>query len=99
MGGSHVSTPSQSAQPPLDLNSPPSQRHLYQYRQQHGVNLGSWFTLETWLTGSLFRGVQGQKDSEMDLLHGLGPDKAKQVLESHWDHFVNDGDWKVCGCG
>lgn len=68
---------------------------MYYHRKQYGVNLGSWFTLESWLTGSLFQGAKDPKGSEMDLLHGLGPEKAKQVLESHWDNFVNDGDWKV----
>lgn len=68
---------------------------MYHHRKQYGVNLGSWFTLESWLTGSLFQGAKDPKGSEMDLLHGLGPEKAKQVLEGHWDNFINDGDWKV----
>lgn len=71
-----------------------TQRQLYRYRQQHGVNLGSWFTLEAWLTGSLFNDVNGQRDSEMDLIKGLPADRARQVLEAHWDNFINDGDWQ-----
>lgn len=78
-----------------DLDSPPDQRHVYQYRQQFGVNLGSWFTLESWLTGSLFDKAQYPKNSEMDFLQGIPNDKARSILESHWDNFINDGDWQV----
>lgn len=31
----------------------------------------------------------------MDLLEKLGPEKAREVLEKHWDGWVNEGDWKV----
>ncbi|CAO1615145.1 unnamed protein product [Parajaminaea phylloscopi] len=77
-----------------DLNAPPDQARQYRFRQQFGTNLGSWFTLEAWLTGSLFKDVQGCKDSEMDLLQALPPDRARSLLEEHWDNFVNDGDWQ-----
>lgn len=75
------------------LGSQPSQRQLYYHRKQYGVNLGSWFSLEGWLTGSLWEGSKA-KDSEMDLLTSVKPDQARQTLERHWDGFFNDGDWK-----
>ena len=65
------------------------------YRKQRGVNLGSLFTLEPWLTPSLFEGVRGA-GSEYDLCKQLGEEQARRRLEKHWDTFIDDGDWKVC---
>ena len=64
------------------------------YRRQRGVNLGSFFTLEKWLTPSLFDGVSGH--SEHDLCRTLDAHQAKERLEKHWNSFVDQGDWKVC---
>lgn len=83
--------------PPPDLSSPPSRRQLYRYREQAGVNLGSWFSLEGWLSPSLFDQNGTPKGSEMDLVEKLGADKATEVLERHWDSWMNDGDWQVRG--
>lgn len=77
------------------LDSAPSPRQLYQYRRQYGVNLGSWFVLEKWLTPSVFQGAKEPAGCELDIAAGLGAEKAKAQLEAHWDGFVNDGDWKV----
>ncbi|KAJ3794347.1 glycoside hydrolase superfamily [Lentinula aff. detonsa] len=77
----------------LPLAQPPSSRHVYRFRKQHGVNLGSWFTLENWLTPSLSQHAAEPKSSEMDVLRGLGPQRAKSVLENHWAHFIDEGDW------
>lgn len=71
----------------------PTERQIYQHRQQRGVNLGSLFALETWLVPSLFAGVKNA-GSEMDLLQQLPAHEAKQRLEHHWGSFVNEGDWK-----
>lgn len=57
--------------------------------------MGSWFTLEKWLTPSVFKGAKEPAKCELDIVLGLGPDKARQQLEAHWDGFINDGDWKV----
>ncbi|UZJ52342.1 hypothetical protein CBS101457_001662 [Exobasidium rhododendri] len=63
------------------------------YRKQRGVNLGSFFTLEAWLTPSLFNGVNNAK-SEYDLCKQLGEHEAKERLERHWNSFIDDGDWQ-----
>ncbi|KAJ4479076.1 glycoside hydrolase superfamily [Lentinula aciculospora] len=82
---------SKSDIPPLA--QPPNSRQIYCFRKQHGVNLGSWFTLENWLTPSLFQHAVEPKSSEMDVLRGLGPQGAKSMLENHWSHFIDEGDW------
>lgn len=71
----------------------PSKHQMYTYRKQRGVNLGSLFTLETWLTPSLFNGVQGA-NSEFDLCNSFDPNTVRQRLEHHWNTFVNQGDWQ-----
>lgn len=93
---SSSSSASSGPRNPLSPNSPstsePSRRQLFRYRTQSGVNLGSFFSLETWLTPSLFQGVDGAK-SEHDLLQKLPAEEAKQRLERHWKTFVDNGDW------
>lgn len=74
-------------------NEPPNKHQIYTYRKQRGVNLGSLFTLETWLTPSLFEGVQGA-NSEFDLCNALDENTVRQRLERHWNSFVNQGDWQ-----
>ncbi|KAF5339671.1 hypothetical protein D9757_014856 [Collybiopsis confluens] len=95
-GGSHPSHQAGlgTAPPPPPLAQPPSLRQIYRFRKQRGVNLGSWFTLEKWLTPSLFQYASHPKASELDVLRGVGAQSAKLMLENHWSHFVDSGDWK-----
>lgn len=65
--------------------------HVFRYRRQHGVNLGSWFVLEPWITPEPFRNAAGSKQSDLDIASGKD---AKAVLEHHWDSWVTDDDWK-----
>lgn len=67
---------------------------MYQLRLQRGVNLGSWFALEGWLTGSVCKHAKDPKQSDHDVVCGMKPEDAKSTLEHHWDHFIDDGDWK-----
>lgn len=95
-GGANVQVQSQ-APPPTSVDAPPSRRDIYLHRKQRGVNLGSWFSLEGWLTPSLFQKAKEPKDSELDVVAGMDANEAKAMLESHWDNFINDGDlqWMV----
>ncbi|EPQ31843.1 uncharacterized protein PFL1_00042 [Pseudozyma flocculosa PF-1] len=96
-GPSSSSSPPSSAAAPASLtsiNAPPSQRDIYLHRKQRGVNLGSWFSLESWLTPSLFQKAKDPKGSELDVVRGMDAAEAKSMLEAHWDNFVNDGDWR-----
>lgn len=69
-------------------------RRIYQFRKQRGVNLGSWFSLESWLTPSIFQNACEPKGSEFDVVKNCNPDEARALLEKHWANFINDGDWK-----
>jgi len=80
--------------PPISSSQVPSTRDVYRYRMQRGVNLGSWFTLEDWLTPSLFQKASGSKSSEMDLVKGMNASAAREMLEKHWTNFFNEGDWQ-----
>ncbi len=86
-----------NAPPPTSVDAPPTRRDIYLHRKQRGVNLGSWFSLEGWLTPSLFQKAKEPKGSEFDVVAGMDPDEAKAMLETHWDNFINDGDlqWMV----
>ncbi|KIY50501.1 glycoside hydrolase family 5 protein [Fistulina hepatica ATCC 64428] len=73
----------------------PTTANIYRYRQQQSVNLGSWFVHEQWMTPSLFECASGAKLSEIDLAYGYGStDAARQVLERHWDTFINETDFE-----
>lgn len=92
IGSDHPPHVAPASVPPL--NQPLDARRIYQFRKQRGVNLGSWFSLESWLTGSVFAHAAEPKNSEIDLVHGMQPEQAKALLEQHWDQFINDGDWQ-----
>ncbi|WFD34571.1 hypothetical protein MCUN1_001412 [Malassezia cuniculi] len=67
------------------------------YRKQVGVNVGSWFVLEAWMTPSMFTCAYGTKNSELDFLKGYGSSSkgissAKARLEKHWDTFITKSD-------
>lgn len=85
------------ALPPTSVDAPPTRRDIYRHRKQRGVNLGSWFSLEAWLTPSLFQKARDPKASELDVVAGMDPNEARAMLENHWDNFINDGDlqWMV----
>ncbi|CAL1698881.1 unnamed protein product [Somion occarium] len=79
-------------QKPLSLGSPfPSQSDLFRYRKQRGVNLGSWFVLERWITEAPFRFAKEPAQSDLDVARGS---YAKDVLERHWDNWITEQDWQ-----
>ncbi|KAL8787553.1 MAG: hypothetical protein Q9195_007725 [Heterodermia aff. obscurata] len=82
--------------PPLLRNiNPPTATDILRYRFQHGVNLGSVFVLERWLSPQMFE-PSSKGDSELDAvtaslhLHGLGPTRTK--WEAHWTSALSEPD-------
>ncbi|KAF7363339.1 putative dolichyl-phosphate-mannose--glycolipid alpha-mannosyltransferase [Mycena sanguinolenta] len=73
--------------PPFDQ----AKATVYRYRQQQGVNLGSWFVHENWITSSVFGQASGRKISEIDIASGSN---ARAVLEDHWDSFLDKDDFQ-----
>lgn len=74
-----------------------SRANTLRYRKQVGVNVGSWFVLEQWMTQSMFTCAYGGKNSELDFLKGYGTSSkgvssAKARLEKHWDTFIRKSD-------
>ena len=73
-----------------------SDAHLNPWNEKLvGVNLGSLFVLEPWITPSLFYQFLGGKSTTtaMDthsFCEVLGGDEANAQLRRHWDHWVTD---------
>lgn len=78
--------------PPLPSPNP-SLATIYRYRQQQGVNLGSWFLLESWMVPSLFGCASSPAAVEFDVATGWNG-QAKAVLENHWDTFITESDFE-----
>jgi hypothetical protein len=67
---------------------------IFRYRQQQSVNLGSWFVHEAWMNPGMAACSSGLQQSELDIAWGWGGfDKAKMVLEKHWDTWITEDDF------
>ncbi|EGO04135.1 glycoside hydrolase family 5 protein [Serpula lacrymans var. lacrymans S7.3] len=66
------------------------EQSIYRYRKQHGVNLGSWFVLERWITEYPFRCAASPGQSDLDIARG---EHAKEILELHWDTWITEADF------
>ncbi|KAL4247590.1 glycosyl hydrolase 5 (cellulase A) family protein [Abortiporus biennis] len=74
----------------MEFNAFPSVSEIFRYRKQRGVNLGSWFVLEPWITQVPFRFAAAPAQSDLDVAKGS---YAKLVLEKHWDSWIVESDW------
>jgi len=73
---------------------PPTEDDIFRFRYHHGVNLGSVFVLEKWLTPSMY--AQGANSSELAAVtaaisHG-GVASAQKQWEAHWANMLSDSD-------
>ncbi|KAG9308207.1 glycoside hydrolase family 5 protein [Chiua virens] len=64
---------------------------IYRYRKQRGVNLGSWFVLEPWITETPFAQAVPPRQSDLDVAKCP---RAKEVLERHWDTWITNKDFE-----
>lgn len=64
--------------------------------QYRGVNLGGWLVLESWMYPEWWKttGVTPWR-GEMQFVAELGKEKAKELLEKHWDTWVTKDDLKT----
>ncbi|CAE6481493.1 unnamed protein product [Rhizoctonia solani] len=69
--------------------TPLSQRDVFRFRKQRGINLGSWFVQERWLCESTYCGCGGGQGD----LHIAQGANAKGIMEHHWDTWITEGDW------
>lgn len=56
-----------------------------------GVSLGSWLTVEFFLTPSLFENTLAL--TEHSLTAHLGKERSREVLQPHWDNFISEADF------
>jgi aryl-phospho-beta-D-glucosidase BglC (GH1 family) len=76
----------------------PSRLNVIQYRYHHGVNVGSCFVLEKWLTPSAFPNSTTNHDtSELAAValtvKEIGLNATKQRFEERWSKFMTDADF------
>ncbi|KAF7289449.1 Glucan 1,3-beta-glucosidase 3 [Mycena chlorophos] len=64
---------------------------IYRFRKQRGVNLGSWFVLERWITDRPFSQAAAPAKSDLDVARGKD---ARRILEEHYDSWITESDWR-----
>ncbi|CAE6462125.1 unnamed protein product [Rhizoctonia solani] len=69
--------------------APLSQRDVFRFRKQRGINLGSWFVQERWLCESTYCGCGGGQ-SDLHIAQGAN---GKGIMEHHWDTWITEEDW------
>lgn len=77
----------------------PVKATIMRYRQQQGVNLGSWFVQEGWMEGGFMSCATGTKQAEFDILDGFGTSRdglssARAYMEQHWDTWITEDDFR-----
>lgn len=91
-------TPTADLPPPTYPPFDPVQANVYRYRQQQGVNLGSWFVQEGWMENNFMSCATGAKQAEFDILSGFGTSangigNATAYMEKHWDTWITEDDF------
>ncbi|EPQ28427.1 uncharacterized protein PFL1_04253 [Pseudozyma flocculosa PF-1] len=89
----------QNLPPPVFPPFDPVKATVMRYRQQQGVNLGTWFVQEGWMEADFMSCATGSKQAEYDILDGFGssPDglkSARAYMEEHWDTFFTEDDFR-----
>lgn len=72
------------------IRKPTTEEVIYRFRKQRGVNLGSWFVLEPWISDVPFRSAHAPGQSDLDVARGAN---ARLTLETHWDTWIKVEDW------
>ncbi|KAH8587557.1 putative endo-beta-1,6-glucanase [Bisporella sp. PMI_857] len=68
-------------------------RWLYGSGKLRGVNLGSLFVIEPWLSSSVWTNMGcGDAKSEFDCVIKLGQTQANKVFQAHWDSWITQAD-------
>ncbi|TIB78047.1 glycoside hydrolase [Wallemia mellicola] len=64
---------------------------VYRFRKQRGVNLGSWFVLEKWITWSPYNHAKSPAQSDHDVARG---GNAQQIMEHHYENWIKESDFE-----
>ena len=74
--------------------SPVSETDIYRYRYHHGVNLGSCFVLEKWITPSMY--LPSADTSELAAVKAAiakdGISHTRTQWQQHWATLLTDAD-------
>lgn len=58
-----------------------------------GVNLGSLFIIEPWMSGNAWNDIGcGDQKSEFDCMSKLGQDAGNAAFQKHWDSWITEQD-------
>jgi glucan endo-1,6-beta-glucosidase len=60
-----------------------------------GVNLGSLFIVENWLSADVFESFGCNSASEFDCVSSIGQAKANNDFQNHWDTWITQDDFSV----
>lgn len=72
----------------------PSKNHIYQCRQNYGVNLGACFVLEKWIYhGPFIDDTSVELEAAKKSLKKLGENEARAKFEEHWNNYMSGADW------
>lgn len=88
------------AAPAFTPGEDPTRRQLFQSRLNRGVNIGSWFVLEKWITPGMFpEDCDEGRTSELDAVQ-LAMEAAeddvevvREKFETHWREWMVYDDW------
>lgn len=88
------------AAPAFTVGEEPTRRQLFYSRLNRGVNIGSWFVLEKWITPSLFpEDGDSTRTSELDAVQlamertDNDTEVVKEQFEQHWRSWMEYDDW------
>ena len=81
--------------PAAPIGREPTDRSIYQSRQNFGVNFGSLFLLEKYIFDEMFVDDAGvELDAIKNCFKKDGVDKTRERLEHHWKNYCSDSDWE-----
>lgn len=85
----------------LDAKCPvsPTAKDIFRYRYHHGVNLGSVYVLEKWLTPSAFPPDAPEEESNelscvSEWVKEIGLEATQEKFEERWAKALNGEDWE-----
>ncbi|KAI0464712.1 hypothetical protein LJB42_002335 [Komagataella kurtzmanii] len=78
----------------VDSGRDASRKQIFQSRNSFGVNFGSLFVLEKYIYGDIFiEGANCELDAVKNQIRSQGVSKTKEILEKHYQDYINDDDW------
>lgn len=92
---SHQTSPLHGAMDAYSILTRPTEADVIRYRYAHGVNLGSIFVQEKWLTGAFYP-PDCFGTSELAAVEGWvrkeGLEKTRERYQKFWKDYVSDAD-------